>query len=237
MDSKRFPGKIFKKVRGESVLDLVIERVSKSKRISEIVILTSTSPKDNEICKYCETNSINYFRGSEQDVLLRFYEASKLYISSHYLRINSDCPFVDWNLVDTAIDIASKDNNLDYVASILSNTFPIGQHVEVFKKETLIKTHEYAKSNLEREHVTPYIYNNKNIFKIFNLKSSIDLSHIRLTIDYPIDLVMAENLLKKCSSNTPAFKEIVSILEKHPQINDINKEHFKSQHIDLKKDE
>ena len=237
MNSTRFPGKILKKIREESVLDLVIERVSKSKKIGKIVILTSTSSIDNEVCKYCEKNSINYFRGSEKDVLLRFYEASKLYNSTHYLRINSDCPFIDWNLIDKAIDIASKDNTLDYVATILSNTFPIGQHVEVLKKEALTKTHELAKTNLEREHVTPFIYNNKKIFKIFNLASSIDLSHIRLTIDYPIDLIMADKLLKKCTSKTPKFDEIISNLKKYPQIIEINNEYTKSQYIDLINDE
>lgn len=237
MNSTRFPGKILKKISGESVLDLVIERVSKSKKIGKIVILTTTSSIDNEVCNFCEKNSLNYFRGSEKDVLLRFYEASKIYNSTHYLRINSDCPFIDWNLIDKAIDIASKDNTLDYVATILSNTFPIGQHVEVFKKEALIKTHDLAKTNLEREHVTPFIYNNKAIFKIFNLASSIDLSHIRLTIDYPIDLVMAEKLLKKCSSNAPKFDEIISNLKKYPHIIEINNEYSKSQYINLKNDE
>ena len=237
MNSTRFPGKILKKIKGKRILDLVIERVSKSKKISSIVILTSTSFKDNEISKYCEQNSINYFRGSEKDVLSRFYKASKLYNSTHYLRINSDCPFIDWNLIDSAIDIASKDLTLDYVSTILSNTFPIGQHVEVFKKEALIKNHKFAKSNLEREHVTPFIYNNNKIFKIYNLKSSINLSHIRLTVDYPKDLLMAEELLKKCNTNTPKFDEIISILKKHPQINEINNEYTKSQYIDLKNDE
>ena len=146
MNSTRFPGKILKKIRGKSILELVFERVSKSKKISKIVILTSKSSNDNEICKFCEKNSINYFRGSEKDVLLRFYDASNFYKSTHYLRINSDCPFIDWNLIDEAIDIASKDPKIDYVASILSNTFPIGQHVEVFKKEALIKTNKLAKN-------------------------------------------------------------------------------------------
>ena len=234
MNSSRFPGKILKKVRDKSILELVIERVSKSKKISKIVILTSKSSKDNEICKYCEKNSINYFRGSEKDVLLRFYEASKIYNSSYYLRINSDCPFIDWNLIDLAINIASNDPKLDYVATILSNSYPIGQHVEVFKKEALIKTNKFAKTDLEREHVTPYIYNNKEIFKIFNLKSEFNLSHIRLTIDYPIDLLMAEKLLTKCSTIIPNYSEIISILKQNPYIHEINNKHFKSQYINLK---
>ncbi len=235
MNSKRFPGKVLRKIKSHTILDLVIERVKKAKRIDQIIVLTSTNAKDNEICKNCEVKSINYFRGDEEDVLSRFYKASNIHKGTHYLRINSDCPFIDWDLIDKSIDIASKNKNIDYVSTILSNTFPIGQHIEVFTRSTLSKANKFAKKTLEREHVTPYIYNNKQIFNLFSLKSNLDLSHIRLTIDYPKDLLMAENLIKKCNSTLPEYNRILSILEKHPEIYRLNNEYKKSQFIDLTK--
>ena len=233
MNSKRFPGKVLRKIKAKTILDLVIERVKKSKSIDEIIVLTSNNSKDNDICKHCEIKKIKYFRGSENDVLLRFHKASLIFKASHYLRINSDCPFIDWNLIDHSIEIASKAKDLDYVATILSNTFPVGQHIEVFTREALSKADKFATKSIEREHVTPYIYNNKDIFKLFSVKSNIGLSHIRLTIDYPKDLLMAENLLNKCNSDLPEYNEIISILEKYPEISKINDEYKKAQFIDL----
>ena len=233
MNSKRFPGKVLRKIRTKTILDLVIERVKKSKRIHKIVVLTTCNSKDDEICKYCETKKITFFRGSEKDVLLRFYKASLIFKATHYLRINSDCPFIDWKLIDQSIEIASKKNYLDYVATILSNTYPVGQHIEVFTREALSKANKFATKSIEREHVTPYIYNNKEIFKLFSLKSDIKLSHIRLTIDYPKDLLMAENLLNECKSILPKYNEIISVLDKHPEISRLNNKYKKTQFIDL----
>ena len=233
MNSQRFPCKVLRKIKTKTILDLVIERVKKSKRIDEIIVLTTNNSKDNVICKHCETKKISYFRGSEKDVLSRFYKASLIFKASHYLRINSDCPFIDWNLIDQSIEIASRKKDIDYVATILSNTYPVGQHIEVFTREALLKANKFANKNIEREHVTPYIYNNKNIFKLFSLESNVELSHIRLTIDYPKDLLMAENLLNECNSILPQYNEIISVLEKYPYISRINNEYKKKQFIDL----
>ena len=235
MNSSRFPGKVLRKIGSKPLLQIVIDRIKNSKKVDLIVVLTSTNPKDIVIAEYCKRNSIKFFQGSENDVLHRFYEASSIYIGSHYLRINSDCPFIDWHLIDKTIEIAKKTPNLDYVTTILSNTYPIGQHVEVIRRETLLDINNLAKESLEREHVTPYIYNNRDEFNIFSLSSNTNLSSIRLTIDYPEDFLMTEKLISECSEILPSYKKIIDTLENYPEINLLNNKFIKSQFIDLQK--
>ncbi len=233
MNSKRLPGKVLKKINSKTLLQIVIDRVKKSINVDEIIVLTSINDKDNLIWKYCINNKINVFRGSEKDVLTRFYKASLKYDGTHYLRINADCPFIDWNLIDIAIKKAYSNKKLDYVSSILSNTFPIGQHVEVFRKETLNKINKLSQKDIEREHVTPYIYNNKDRFKIFSIISNNNLSYIRLTIDYTEDFIFTRELINIALSDMAPLSELIKIIISNPDILKINNQYSKSQFIDL----
>lgn len=233
MNSSRFPNKVLKPILKRNILETVFKRVEKSKFLNKIVVLTSTSKKDDQIYDFCKKNYFDCFRGDEDNVLLRFYSASLIYKSDYFIRINADCPFIDWNLIDLAIKIAVKNKNYDYISTILSNSFPTGQHVELFKSLVLTTAHRLAKNPIEREHVTPYIYNNKDKFKIFSMISNFNQSSLRLTIDYPEDLVMSRELIKKSSNDLPSFNEIKNILKKYPEIKSINSSFIKSQFINI----
>ncbi len=230
MNSSRLPGKILMPIGSKPLLKLVLDRVNLSKLIDEVVVITTNNSIDNKIADFCLNNSIKCFRGEENDVLNRFYSASLVYNSSYYVRINSDCPFIDWNLIDECINFAGQ--NYDYIASILSNSFPIGQHVEVIKRKAINDANSFAMTKSDREHVTPYIYNNPDKFSLYSITSDLDLSAYRLTIDYPEDLIMASSLLEKCNSDIPPYNEIISLLAEFPEIVKINSHYTKSQYID-----
>ncbi len=233
MNSSRLPNKVLKPILKKTVLETVVERVKKSRYLNKVIVLTSTSKKDDEIFNFCKQNFLECFRGEEDNVLLRFYSASLIYKSDYYIRINADCPFIDWNLIDLAIEIAFKNKIYDYISTILSNSFPTGQHIELFKSLTLHTANKFATNPLEREHVTPYIYNNKDKFKIYPMVSDINESSLRLTIDYPEDLVMCRELMKKSSNDIPSFNEIKNILKRYPEIKLINSSFTKSQFINI----
>ena len=231
LGSTRLPKKILYKLSDISILEMVIKRIKKSKYIDQIVILTTTKIEDDPIVELCLDKQYDFFRGSENDVLNRFYKASLIYPSNYIVRLNSDCPFIDWDLIDECISIASLDHKYDYVSTILSNSFPIGQHVEVFKSDLISLLNSKALDPIHREHVTPYIYQNRNLFNIYSLSSDIDLSCYRLTIDYEQDYLMFKELIGKLNEQLPPFKSIINVLKKFPDISSINSHLKKSQYI------
>ena len=139
--------------------------------------------------------------------------------------------FIDWDLIDECISIASLNHKYDYVSTILSNSFPIGQHVEVFKSDLISLLNSKALDPIHREHVTPYIYQNRNLFNIYSMSSEIDLSCYRLTIDYEQDYLMFQELIGKLNEQLPPFKSIIDVLKKFPDISSINSHLQKSQYI------
>jgi spore coat polysaccharide biosynthesis protein SpsF (cytidylyltransferase family) len=162
-------------------------RARKSKKINRIIIATTSNKKDNIIEDICIQNNWYYYRGSELDVLDRFYQAVKNDKPDWIVRLTSDCPLIDPKLVDDVIAFTIK-NNKDYVTNTFIENFPDGQDIEVFKYAALKKAWENAILNSEREHVTPYIrknsdFNGGNLFTALNYDCQSDFSKIRMTVD------------------------------------------------------
>lgn len=186
MSSTRLPGKVMIKLNGQPLIKMLYDRLNKSKLLDEIVIATGPMEKNFKLIEYMEKKNMNYFCGSETDVLNRYAETAKLYNPKTVVRITSDCPFSDPNLVDAIVNEHLGNGN-DYTSNIDPATFPDGLDVEVFNFETLDITNTCAKKNHEREHVTPYMRKNRN-FKKTCFKNNINLSKHRWTLDTVEDL-------------------------------------------------
>ncbi len=220
-NSTRFPGKVVKKINNKTVLEILIKRLSRSKYISKIIVACPNDQKDQIIKSICKKLSVNYFVGSENDVLDRFYKAAKKYKGENIVRITADCPLIDPKIVDDVISNFFLEN-VDYASNINPPTFPDGLDVEVFKFRALKEAYIKATQSIEREHVTPFIINNKK-FKKFNLKNSIDYSSLRLTLDVKEDFILIEKILKNFKNNIYfTLKNILDFYSKNKKIFSIN---------------
>jgi len=223
MGSTRLPGKVMKKILGRTVLELVVERVKKAAKIDEIVIATTTGKNDDKIEDLCRKLNLNVFRGSEEDVLRRYYESAKEYKADVIVRITSDCPLIDPDIIDKIIDFYFEKQPLDYVSNGLERTFPRGLDVEVFSFGALELANESAKKN--REHVTPYMYKDDKNMKTANFANKTDLSEYRLTVDYEEDFLLINEIYKELGKSDRVFglDKIIELLKKRPDLVEINK--------------
>ncbi|MXQ54255.1 cytidylyltransferase domain-containing protein [Shimazuella alba] len=233
MGSTRLPGKILKEVLGRPLLEYQIERVRKSRFIHQIVIATTNKESEQPIIDLCNRLSVAYHRGSEQDVLLRYWEAAMRYKATVVVRLTSDCPLIDPKIIDASITkYLSKINLYDYVSNTIERTFPRGLDVEVMSMKALDQANREARNIVHREHVTPYIYLHPDKFTLGSVKNPLDVSSYRLTVDTKEDFQLIKRLIhyfsdKKIESVT--FEDIICLLQKKPEWNLINS------HIEQKK--
>ena len=220
-NSIRFPGKVVKKINNKTVLEILIKRLSRSKFASKIIVACSKNQKDIAILNICKKLGINYSVGSEDDVLDRFYKAAKKYKGKNIVRITADCPLIDYKIVDDVISNFFL-KKVDYASNTNPPTFPDGLDVEVFKFSALKEAHIKANQFKEREHVTPFILNNKK-FKKFNLKNSVDYSFLRLTLDEKEDFFLIKKIIKNFKGNLNFnFNNILDLYKKNKKIFSIN---------------
>ena len=220
--STRLPGKILMKINGEFLLDIHLKRLSKCNNVSKIIVATTDKPEDKVIYDYAIDLGFNSFRGSESDVLDRFYQAVRKEKPDWIVRVTSDCPLIDPELVDSVIRFAKK-NNVDYTSNILIENYPDGQDIEVFKYSALEIAWKNAKLCSEREHVTPYIRNNSDfnegsLFSAINFPSPYDYSKIRMTVDETKDLELITNLINDLGTDKSWLEYTNHIIK-----NDLNK--------------
>jgi len=202
LGSKRFPKKIFKKIGNKSLIELIIDRVQLSKKINQLVVAIPQKKSDDKLYNHLKELNIKIFRGSENNVLKRFYETAKKFKSDLIVRITSDCPFVDHNIIDKMIKLII-DKKKDYVTNASPPSFPDGLDVEVFNFKSLTKTYLSAKKKYELEHVTPYMRTSGK-FNTLNYACDRNFSNFRLTIDEKKDL----NFVKKIYSSFKNKKKI-----------------------------
>lgn len=225
MGSTRLPGKILKTVLGKPLLEYLIERVKKVKNASTFAILTTTNPQDDSIADYCERHHVLYYRGSEEDVLTRYYEVGLKRKPDAIVRITADCPLVDPDVVDQAIQLFKDSQpDCDYLSNSLQRTYPRGLDVEVFSFKSLEQAHHQAQQPFEREHVTPYFYQHPNLFKLKNMTSGQCLEDYRWTVDTVEDLTLVTLILENLYPHKSDFKlkDILLLLKQHPEWNQIN---------------
>ncbi|ULT56476.1 glycosyltransferase family protein [Neobacillus drentensis] len=221
MGSTRLPGKIMKKVLGKPLLEYQIEQVKRSRLIHQIVIATTTKEHEQPIIDLCTQLSVDYYRGSEDDVLSRYFETANHYKGEVIVRLTSDCPLLDPETIDKIISkYLENPNKYDYVSNTLDRTYPRGFDVEVFSMGALEQAYNEAANAAEREHVTPYIYLHPNKFKAANVKHRNDLSSYRLTVDTEADLdVITLVITDLYSQNKTQFQleDIIQLLQKNQE--------------------
>lgn len=197
--STRLPGKILKKINGESLLEIHLTRLNKCKNISKIIVATTNKPEDKVIYDFALDKGFSSFRGSESDVLDRFYKAVKYEKPDWIVRVTSDCPLIDPVLVDKLINF-TQSSNKDYCSNILVENFPDGQDIEVFKFSALELAWENANLSSDREHVTTFIRNNSDFkgastFNVLNYPCDSNYSKIRMTVDESRDFDLIKILI------------------------------------------
>ncbi len=236
MNSTRLYGKVLKKIdEKNSVLYYVLKQIQESKLIDKIVVATSELEIDDAIVKVAKKMNVEVFRGSPTDVLDRHYQCAKKYSFNTIVRVTSDNPLNDPQIIDKAIKkmITGK---FDCVTTSLLQTFPKGIHVEVISMDALKKSWKNSSILYEREYVTPYIYNNSKKFKIYNLINSKNLSHISFTINKNDDLKFVRKIISRIQNRPILMKDILKVLEKEPELLEINKNHpFKRSYLKIKK--
>ena len=230
MGSTRLPGKTLKTICDKSILEHVIERLKHSKTVDEIIVATTTSNSDDNIETVCIENGVKCFRGSENDVLSRYYHAAKENDVELVIRITADCPLIDPTIIDKLVNVYRK-NGYDYISNVHPPTYPDGLDVEVFSFSALEEAFNEANLLSEREHVTPYIWKNKNKFKMKNIINDVDLSEYRWTVDREEDFLFIqkiyEHLYKKC--NVFSTDDVLNLLNNHPKWLDINKNEVRNE--------
>ena len=224
MGSTRLPGKAMLDVENDkTVLYFVIKQLQKSKLLDKIIVATTTNEEDNQIVNYSNTLGIDCFRGSSKNVLDRYYQCAKKYSLSTIVRVPSDKPLIDPEIVDNVVTIFKK-KSYDYVTNFLPNpTFPSGTEVEVFSMNGLDRVWKKAKLPSEREHVTNYFSNHEDEFKITHIENSKNLSHLRWAVDRIDDLELVRLIVSKIKKRPILMKDIVSLFNKEPELVKINK--------------
>jgi spore coat polysaccharide biosynthesis protein SpsF len=224
MGSTRLPGKVLLKLGKKTILEHVVERAQRSEYIKDIVVATSNDKSDDKIVKLCRENNFNYFRGSLQDVLDRYYQVAKKFEVDHICRLTSDCPFIDPEIIDQVARIYLN-NKYDYISTgRIEITFPDGIDTEIFSFDTLEKAWRGAAAFSEREHVTPYIWKNPRKFKIYTVNCKKNLSSMRWTVDEESDLKFIREVYKRINKNNKIFhmRDILEVLKKNPELMKIN---------------
>lgn len=225
MSSSRLPGKVMMKMdKKNTVLDYVIKQLSSSKSINKIIVATTVSEEDNIIENHIRDLSIDCFRGDKLDVLDRYYQCAKSYSVSTIVRVTSDCPLIDPVVVDDAI-YRFQSGSYDYVTNSLDRTYPYGTDVEVFSFPILETCWKNAKKLSEREHVTSYIYNNKNKFKIFMMRYNQDFSKLKLAVDREKDLQLVRMIAQQIKHRPILLNDIATLVEKNFQLFSINSDY------------
>ena len=222
--STRFPNKVFADINGKPLLWHVVNRLKYAKLIDDIIVATTISSKDDPIDKWCQKENVKCFRGSEEDVLGRYYSASVRFPSDVIVRITADDPFKEPSVIDGVVGKLLNEK-LDLCTNNFPPSFPEGLDCEAFTFNTLKTMAHSTTDSFEREHVTQYVYHNPDKFKIGNVSAGTQLSYLRWTIDNEEDYDMVKAVYSKRkadSSGILLMDEILTILNENPMISEIN---------------
>ena len=220
--SRRFPQKVIKEIEGLPAIVYVIRRVKYSKYGQNVCLATSSESEDDILEKIAKEENISVFRGAKEDVLSRYYFAAKELNAKDIVRITGDCVLIDPNIIDKVADFYLR-SRADYASNIHPPTFPDGLDVEVFSMHCLEHAYKVAKKRYQREHVTPFIWENKEIFKIANYANDEDLSQMRWIVDEERDFRFVSEIYQRFKPRGIFFMEdILGVLRKEQNLLNIN---------------
>lgn len=230
MGSTRLPGKVLMQLDEQnSVLDFILRQLENCKNTDKVIVATTVLKEDDIIEEKLKKQNTLCFRGNPTDVLDRYYQCAKLNSISTIVRITGDCPLIDPDIIDKMLT-KFKSNTFDYMSNAVLRTFPIGLDTEIFTFNALEKAWISAKKDYEREHVTPYIYSNSEIFKIFHYRHHQDYSSFRCTVDEKEDLILIRKIISKIRKQPILLDDIIDLLTRETELSTINK-NVKHRHI------
>lgn len=226
--STRLPSKVLKEIEGKTALEQMLDRVSRSARADEIMVATTINSEDLSIVNLVSGLGYRVFAGNSSDVLDRYYQAAKLVRPEYVVRLTADCPLFDWRLLDEAVDELNEES--DDLFSY-TETFPDGEDLEIFRFRVLEEMWENARLASEREHVTLYVKNHPEIYKLQNYECKIgNLKDERWTLDEPEDLEVIRAVYRHFAPRTDfSMEEIYKFLQEHPEIRELNQKYIRNE--------
>ena len=226
MTSNRLPGKMMMPLAGKPALERFIERIKTSRYLDEIVIATTANKADEVIVELAKKMGVKYFRGSENDVLDRVLSAARSVSADIIVELTGDCPLISGDLIDKSIEeFFSKD--VDYSSNVIKRSYPIGFDVQVFLVKILAEVDRLTNDPIDRVHVSYYIYNHPERFKLHNWQAEPEnyWPDIRLTLDEKADYELLNIIFKKLLLKKANFKvrDVIKLLKNNPELLEINK--------------
>ncbi|MBW2733378.1 MAG: glycosyltransferase family protein [Deltaproteobacteria bacterium] len=231
MGSTRLPQKVLMPLLGKPMLLRITQRLERCHRLDGIIVATTDLPEDDVVAQLVERQpSLQLTRGSSRDVLGRYAQAAQEHSVDVVVRVTGDCPLIDPETVDRCIsEFARYEDECDYVSNTLKRTFPRGLDTEVFPKPILLMAEQNARGGSEREHVTPYIWKEPLRFRIRQVKSATDWSHLRWTVDTMADFELVARVYEELGSDGAFdYPTICALFSRTPELMEINR------HIDQK---
>ncbi len=227
MKSVRLPGKVLADVAGKPMLGRVVERANLALLSNGMVVATTEDPVDHLVEQYCHALGVPCFRGSESDVLKRYSQCARRFEADIIVRLTADCPLIDPSLIDEVIHTfleASVDyaSNRRFGSSRPIHSFPDGLDVEVFTLASLETADAEARSDYDREHVTPFIWRQFGRFRLLHIQSPKEFRQRSWTVDYPEDLDFARRIFEHLGDRMFGYKEVLALLESNPEITKSN---------------
>jgi spore coat polysaccharide biosynthesis protein SpsF len=225
MGSTRLPGKVLKDLSGECMLVRVVRRICRAKALDEVLVATTTQPADDAIAKLCDAQGWACFRGSEEDVLDRYYRAAVAHRAEGVVRITSDCPLIDPEVIDYVVQaFLERQPAIDYASNFVpKRSFPRGMDVQVVRFDALERAWREDQNPEWRADVTYYIDLHPELFHIYNVINDIDYAHLRWTVDTPEDLAFVRRIYDGFGHDRFSWYEVLSLLDEHPEWLEINR--------------
>ena len=229
MGSTRLPGKVLMKVNGRPLLAYQLDRISKSKKLDKVIVATSTLERDNAIENFCKDYGVDCYRGSENDVMSRYYECAKKYNPDTVVRMTADCPLIDPEIIDKVVQ-KFEDDNVDYCANTVppeTSKFPDGSDIEVFSMKALERANVEVQDEHRREHVTFQFWQGQD-YVSSQYTQDKDWSNYRITVDYPEDFEVVEYIFNEAKKNKSFvhLDEIIEIIESNEEIKNKNSQYY-----------
>jgi spore coat polysaccharide biosynthesis protein SpsF len=225
MGSSRLPGKVLLDLAGQPMLTRVANRVRRATTLSDVVIATTTEPADDVLAGVCAERGWPFFRGSQDDVLDRYYRAAREYRADVVVRVTSDCPLIDGEVIDLVVsEFLRLQPGVHYAANVVPvRTYPRGLDTEVFGFASLEQAWCEADRLSWREHVTPYLYCRPDLFTTHNVVNPVDYSGLRWAVDTPEDLALVRHLYDHFGHDSFSWREAISLQDRHPEWGEINR--------------
>jgi spore coat polysaccharide biosynthesis protein SpsF len=225
--STRLPGKIVAPILGRPMLELLIERLRRARHLDQVIVATTSNGTDDVVESLCERVQAGCFRGSEDDVLDRVLRTARAYAVDLIVEITGDCPLIDPNVVDRLIEM-HQEGGVDYVANVLKRTYPRGLDTQVFRTTVLEEVAHLTQDPVDHEHVSLYIYEHPERFRLQNLESNLPERYwnLRLTVDTPQDFALIKAIYEELYPKDPAFGlgDVLALLDRRPDLAALNQD-------------